>query len=175
MWKFLVILSVVALVQGCRVIEEKANGQSLQRTDQSSHVLIESFVSYKQKYLCSGVLISADYVLTTAYCLFGAMFVNVHVYANQLRNLYEEGREIYRSEVYTMHENFDGSTHINDIGLIKLPSTLPIASKSYSIVSLPTAAPTEETEGKTVGWGLLEFKDDNAADTKQEQLMRIVS
>lgn len=175
MWKLLLILSAVALTHGCRVIEQKANGVDITRATHPSHVLIETFVSYDQKYLCSGVIISANYVLTTASCVFGALFINVHVYSHQLRDVFENEREIYRSTEFVMKPEFDGLTHLNDVALIKLPTTLPIASRPYAIASLPTAALAVDAVGNSVGWGLLNYKDDNAAATKQEQSMRLLS
>lgn len=175
MWKFLVILSAVAFVQGCRVIEQRANGVEVTRNSHSSHVLLEAFASYDQKYLCSGVIVSANYVLTTASCVFGAMFINVHVYSYQLRDVFENDREIYRSSEYIMKPEFDGLTHLNDVALIKLPSTLQISQKPYEIAQLPISALAEGAAGNTVGWGILNYKDDNAAATKQEQPMRVLS
>lgn len=169
------ILSIIALVQSCRVIEQKANGVDLTRTDHPSHVLLEAFVDYDLKYLCSGVLISADYVLTTANCVFGSMFVNVHVYSYQLRDVFESDREIYRSTEFVMNEAFDGLNHISDVALVKLPSTLDIAARPYTIAQLPTAALETETYGEAVGWGLFDYTDDNAASITQEQSMRVVS
>lgn len=175
MWKILLALSVVALVQGCRVIEQRANGVELTRTAHPSHVLLEAFVSYDQKYLCSGVLISADYVLTTAYCVLGSMFVNVHVYSYQLRDVFETDREIYRSSSFIMKPEFDGLTHINDVALVRLPTTLQVETRPYAIAQLPIAGLVRDSLGNAVGWGLLNFKDDNAASTKQEQPMRVLS
>lgn len=171
MWKLLTILCCVAITQGCRVIEQKANGVEQTRDAHSSHVLLETFLSYEAKYLCSGVLISADYVLTTALCVFGAMFVNVHVYPHKLRDVFEANREIYRSTEVMMAPSFNGLTHSNDVALVKLPSTLNIAARPYSIAQLPTEALVDGIQGTAVGWGLLNFKDDNAAAIKQEQTM----
>lgn len=175
MWKFLVILSVIAVAKSCRVIEQKANGVETIRDVHPSIVLLETFLNYKQKYYCSGVLVSANYVLTTASCVFGALFVNVHVYAHKLRDVYEPEREIYQSSNVIMKPEFDGFTYLNDVALVRLPTALRVSERPYAIAQLPTNQLTTGAEGKSVGWGLLNFKDDNAAAYKQEQTMRVVS
>lgn len=175
MWKFLVILSIVAFAQCCRVIEQRANGSPLGRDAHPSLVLIEPFLTYQQNYLCSGVLISADFVLTTAKCVFGATFVNVHVNAHKLRDVHEDAREIYRSTSYTMHPDFDGFNYKNDVALIKLPSTLRVSERSYSVAQLPTSELTVGNLGRLLGWGLLDLKDDNAAEFTQEQTLAVIS
>lgn len=175
MWKFLVILSVLALAQSCRVIEQKANGMTLMRDGHPSLVLLEPFLTYEQKYLCAGVLISADYVLTTASCVFGANFINVHVNAHKLRDVHEDDREIYRSTVYSMHPEYDGFNYLNDVALVKLPSTLRVNERPYAIAQLPERSLAEGDEGRLLGWGLLELKDDNAAEFAQEQTLSVVN
>lgn len=177
MFKFIAILSLLALGQGCRVIVEKANGVAQPRTTHTSHVLLETFLTYEQKYLCSGVLVSANFVLTTTGCVFGFMFVNVHVNPYKLRDVFEDGREIYRSTEVTFMPGFDLYNHLNDVALVKLPVTLNVAARPYSIAKLPEASNVLVlgTEGKSVGWGLLDFKDDNAAAYKHEQSMKTIS
>lgn len=172
------ILSFFAVAQSCRVNEEKPDEIVPRREDNPSHVLIETFMpDYETKYWCSGVLVSADYVLTTGMCVFGQMFVNVHVYAHNLRDVFEPQREIYRSSNVQFKPEFDGSNYLNDLALIKLPVTLDVASKSYVIAQLPPFADQllEGREGTTVGWGLLNFKDDRASKYKTELAMKVVS
>lgn len=170
-------MSLVALCQSCRVIQESANGVKRNRDDYPAHVLIESFTSFDQKYLCSGALISGQYVLTTAKCVFGAMFANVHVYAYNLRDVYEASREIYRSTEIKMKPEYNGFENINDVALIKLPKMLDLATKPYGAVTLPTARDnlSDDIIGMTIGWGLLNFKDNNAAAFKKEEAMKKVS
>lgn len=174
MWKFLVILSFFAIAQSCRVIEEKAKGMTLVRDAHPSLVLLEPFLTFNQKYLCSGVLISADYVLTTASCVFGATFINVHVYAHNLRDVHEDAREIYRSTSYEMHPNYEGFNYLNDVALVKLPTTLKISERPYAIAQLPQSELAAGIEGGLLGWGLLEFKDDNAAAFTQRETLFVI-
>lgn len=175
MWKVLVVLSILAAAESCRVIEQKANGIQQTREAHPSIVLLETFTNYQKKYYCSGVLISADFVLTSTSCVFGALFVNVHVYAYKLRDVFEAEREIYRSSNIVMKPEYDGFNYVNDVALIRLPAALTVNERPYAIAQLPISQISPGTEGKSVGWGLLNFKDDNAAAFKHEQTMSVVT
>jgi secreted trypsin-like serine protease len=177
MWTFLVILSFIAVAESCKAVVDKPDGIVPRREDHPSHVLIETFQSYEEKFWCSGVLISAKYVLTTAECVINQMFVNVHIYPNKLRDVFEVEREIYRSTDVQFKPDFDGATYLNDVALIKLPVTLDIAAKPYAIAKLPGYSNylDEGREGTTVGYGLLNYKNDKASTYKNEQTMKVVS
>lgn len=174
MWKFLVILSVFAAVQSCRVVVEKPDGIVPPREAHPSHVLIEAFITYDVKYWCSGALISSKYVLTTINCVFGQMFMNVHIYAHNLRDVFEAEREIYRTTEVQFKPDFDLANYMNDVALITLPVTLDVTSKSYAFAKLPAFADQliEGREGMTVGWGLLNYRDESASKYKNEQVMK---
>lgn len=180
MWKLIVILSFAAVAQSCRVI--KANGVKSSRTDHPSHVLIEFYVSRNEKYWCSGVLVRANFVLTTKTCLREARFINIHVYAYKLRNDFESEREIFRiagdaPSTFYSRTDFDGDNYLFDVALIRLPVTLNVAARNYTIAKIPINSETLEEGriGESVGWGLLNMRDDNAAAIKQAQSMRVLS
>jgi secreted trypsin-like serine protease len=177
MWKFLVIAIIIALSQSCRVIEEKANGITSERDSNSGFVLIEAYNGFETKYLCSGVLISPQFVLTSANCVFGTTFVNVHVYAYKLRDQFEENREIHRiNSTDILFNEYNGFDHINDIALIPMPAAFSLSGKTYlNIANIPTSALTEGNQGDTIGWGLLKYSDDNAAALKQQLSLTVIS
>lgn len=177
MWKFLSILSLIAVGNGCRVIEQRANGLTADRNVNSGFVLLETiFPTFTSKNLCSGVLISEKFVLTSGYCVFGNSLVNVHVYAHKLRDQFENLREIHRAESIILHEEFDGFNRINDIALVVMPSSFYISGKSYlTFAQLPTVATIEGASGNTIGFGLLDFADDHSAAFKQELELNTVS
>jgi secreted trypsin-like serine protease len=159
----LVFIGLLALAKGCRVIEERANGITTRRAATSSVAFLEAFLGYETKYLCAGVLLSDRFVLTTASCVFGALFVNVHVNAHKLRDEFEDQREIHRAT--NIHFNdFDFVNHINDVAIIELPTPLNMTDKDWlRTTTLPTSEMVADQFGHTIGWGLLNFKDDNAA------------
>ena len=99
MLKFLfLVICLIYSTHGCRVIEQRANGVTTDRDDTSFLVLLEGFITYEEKVLCSGVFIAEKYILTTGHCVNGTMFVNVHVYTHRLRDVFEDKRSIYRIE-----------------------------------------------------------------------------
>lgn len=169
MFKILLIFSIIFFAHGCREIQKGSSGGSaVTRDDYSSVVLIETFINYERSYWCVGVLISSNYVLTTARCVVGAMFANLHVNAYKLFDVFEEGREIYKTTEFILKENFDRYINHNDIALVKLPVTLNFAVKSYKPAKLPSFEMEEEVTGFSVGWGLYDFydSDENATEYK---------
>jgi secreted trypsin-like serine protease len=160
------------------VIEQKANGVTTDRNDTSFLVLLEGFIDYDQKVLCSGVFISEKFILTAGHCVNETMFVNVHVYAHKLRDVYEDMRSIYKIERnnFTIRNENDPQSEdvFNDIALIRMPDSFQM--KNYTkIAQLPTASLAEGIEGKTYGWGLLDYTDDHAAPLKQEYSLRSIN
>lgn len=169
MLKIFYILSLIAFAQGCRVIQERTSGGSaVGRTDHSSVVLIETFINYERKYYCVGVLISSNFVLTTARCVVGAIFANIHVNAFKFYDIHEEKREIHRATEFTIKEPFDRYINHNDIALVKLPVTLNLAVKAYSVAKLPTSDMPVNSVGKSVGWGLYDFYDNDEYTTEEK-------
>jgi len=178
MLKYLfLVICLIYLTHGCRVIEQRANGVTTDRDDTSFLVLLEGFISYDEKVLCSGVFIAENYILTTGNCVNGTMFVNVHVYAHRLRDVFEDKRSIYRIERENLkiRNEFDPEHDVfNDVALIKMPDTFVM--KNYlKIAKLPNSTFVVGTEGKTYGWGLLNYTDDHAAALKQEYSLRSIS
>lgn len=167
MQKIFILLSILNLTQGCRVVKNQSSGGTVvAREDHSSVVLIETFINFEVKYFCSGALISPNYVLTTARCVVGASFANLHIYAYKLFDVFEEGREIYKTTDFTFKENFERYINHNDIALVKLPVTLNLAVKQYKLAKLPTAPMLENSQGISVGWGVLDFYDEDEYATE---------
>lgn len=180
MWKFLMILSIFAVSHGCKV--QLANGIESSRENHPSHVLLEIFPSFDMNYLCSGVLVSDKFVLTASTCMIGLYspdsFINVHVYANDLRDVFEANREIYRTSQFHLLPGYNGFSWLNDLALVELPVSLNIAAKPYAIARIPNLNDqfTVGREGKSVGWGLLDYGLlNNGTASKQEQTMQVIS
>lgn len=176
MLKFFILLSLLAAAQCCTV-DVRNDGTSTARNAHPSHVMIENFLSFKSKRMCSGVLLNPNYVITTGTCVEGFMFVNVHIYPHMLRELYEPYREIYRATLVTFKPGYNNETHSNDVAVVKLPMTLLASPSTYGYATLPD--PIEQllpgVTGITVGWGLLNYNDENAVNFKQSTDMVVTT
>jgi secreted trypsin-like serine protease len=176
MLKIFFLFSFLAIsVQSCRVIQDGAGGVEVQRDIHPSVVLIETFIAYDLKYYCQGVLITPTYVLTTARCVISSIFVNVHVYAYKLFDVNEEDREIYRvpAENLIFKPNFERYISHNDVALIRLPVTLNLATKNYKLAQLPTGPLTGNEKGVSVGWGLVDFYDEDEFVTERKHEIEV--
>lgn len=174
----IILLIFIISAKGCREVQKSpSGGNEVARNDHSSVVLIETFIHYDRSYWCVGVLISSNYVLTTARCVIEAMFANIHVNAYKFRNEYEGGREIYRATEFKYKESFDRYINHNDIALVKLPLTLDLAVKSYNPAKLPTFEMEFGATGISVGWGLYDFydEDEGVTEHKNEISLKFIS
>lgn len=175
MIKFLFLLSVIVAARSC-VVDVKNEGTLSARNAHSSHVLIETFLTYNFKRMCSGVLIHVKFALTTANCVTGFMFVNVHIYPHLLREHYEKDRQIYRATTVIIKPGYNAINSLNDVALVKLPFALSSTSTTYSIASVPELVnqllPLQV--GLSVGWGLLNYNDEKAVNYKQSLTMEVI-
>lgn len=177
MLKLFLSLILILSTEGCQIIQKgPSGGREVSRADHSSVVLIETFIHYDRSYWCVGVLITANYVLTTARCVVGAMFSNIHVNAYKLKDEFERGREIHKATEFKLKEPFDRYINHNDIALVKLPVTLNIAVKNYKPAKLPTFEMDVNSTGISVGWGLYDFydKDEYATEFKSEINLKFI-
>lgn len=167
MLKIFLVLSLLVLTQGCREIQKgPSGGVTLPRYAYSSVVLIETFIQYDRKYSCIGALITSNYVLTTARCVVGAMFSNIHVNAHKFLDEFEKDREIYRATQFKFKETFDRYINHNDIALVKLPVTLNFAIKNYKPAKLPIFEMEVNSTGVAIGWGQYDFYDEDEYATE---------
>lgn len=167
MLKIFTFSSLLIISQACRVVQDRSSGGSaVNREDHSSVVLIETFIDYEVKYWCTGVLITPNYVLTTARCVTAASFANLHIYAYKLFDIYEKGREIHKATEFIFKPNFERYINHNDIALVKTPQTLNVAIKKYKLAKLPAVELPENSQGKSIGWGLLDFYDEDEYATE---------
>lgn len=110
-------------------------------------------IYYNGQHNCGGSIISKDWILTAAHCVYG---LKPALFQIRVKSTYHDkgGEVIGGIKTLIFHEWYDDDTYSYDVGLIKLPSPISFTSeaKRVTLPSANTNVPTGSLATVT-GWG----------------------
>lgn len=108
-------------------------------------------------FLCAGVIISANWVLTTAYCIFELQPEGLRVRVGGVNRTdeYEPGSYYENVDRYVLHSKWSFSKrYVNNIGLIHLEKSLLFSDVVKAVTMTDVSNPVDMNLAATVvGWG----------------------
>jgi len=119
-----------------------------------------SLRSYRSHF-CGGSILSPLFIITAAHCIQGITdLARISILAGSVTLEPSSSNQFYQTrsiaQIYK-HPNYDTSTLVNDIALLRLSSPLDMTSGNIKPICLPTGAvaqPPDNIDMVAVGWGV---------------------
>lgn len=99
--------------------------------------------------ICTGVLISIDYVLVPNHCLDGARRAHMVFAFNDL-NANEDSQYTMDSDQFITNQNFRRDSLFNDFALIQLPTQIVPSKNGIQVAELPAFSDVDLSLGSTI-------------------------
>ncbi|UJR24280.1 hypothetical protein I4U23_027247 [Adineta vaga] len=126
--------------------------------------------------LCGGTILSSYWILTAAHCVIGKTASLINVYAGS-NNLTSFSQASTAATVY-MHPNYNTSTYVNDIALLRLNTPFDMSDAGLAKICLPASTteiyPPINSTLVAIGWGRL-AENGSISSTLQQVTLQGVS
>ena len=116
--------------------------------------------------MCGAALINDRYLLTASHCIYGQKATNFGIILGA-HDLNVKSYTILKPEKFIVHENYEKSRQLNDIGLIKLKNPISFSREIQSIC-LPSDAEENFQTLIVAGWGRV--REGGALSSKPKQV-----
>nr|XP_012218765.1 PREDICTED: trypsin-1-like [Linepithema humile] len=146
----MLIILCLALIVSASCLQPRIIGGTATTIDKHPY---QVSIHYDGKLLCGGSIISKDWILTAAHCVYGG---KVALFKIRVASSYhDEGGTLITSIASIIaHEWYDEDTYMYDVALIKLTNPVSLG-KNAKIVALATPSTNIKTGSKAIvaGWG----------------------
>ncbi|XP_063982966.1 trypsin-like [Diachasmimorpha longicaudata] len=161
----LVILS--AITPGVRSLRFQLENRILGGSEASTNDFPSLVAIFRQsEQTCGGTLISPKHVLTAAHCIYEGKPYEYSILAGVTNLVDYQGIRIdVRGKMRhpNYHPPIPNFHHLkNDIGVLKLVSSIDVTAPNIAIAKLPARNLTPRTVGLTGGWGSLNKKGEKS-------------
>lgn len=152
---FLVCLSIATLANGVasqNLLKRIIGGKDVSNIPYQvslRHSLYDS-------HFCSGVILSNEWILTTARCIGNYDAPDIEVFYGSRR--LSELNQVAEVDTIFVHQDFNAETLENDIALILLEKPLELKAKSVESIALPTRVAIDGEVVTVTGWGMKEVR-----------------
>ncbi|XP_050668519.1 trypsin alpha-3-like [Leptidea sinapis] len=104
-------------------------------------------------FQCGGSIISKEYILTAAHCLYGMDEAYVRTGSTEYDDI---NNALILAKSFKSHPNYTHTSHDNDIGVVQLARKLDLSGKTEKIIKLVDAGTKLPVGGKLTvsGWGV---------------------
>lgn len=136
---------LVDLARNVRIV----NGQKAEAGEFPFQVSLQ----YAGRHYCGATVLSTEYILTAAHCIFGNYIDDYSVRAGSNANY--EGGTVHRIAEWAYHENYvDEAYWYNDIAVLKVNPTFTLTD-NLTLTNLPPAGdePEDGAASVAIGWG----------------------